>query len=120
MMDDFEEHALVIKALTDGLGGCVEWDDRSATKVRNDPDLSGFTPEFIRRALIHLVRNGSLSVQQVPEKRAEWGHYRFYYKAILPFKEFRHGLFVELRMVDADDPEYPVVLLVNAHPERKS
>ncbi len=105
--------------MTDGLGAVWSGMAESADKVRSDPELSGLTPEFIRKELIRLMRSGLVSVQQVPEKRAEWAHYRFYYKAILPFKEFRHGLFVELRMDDADDPDYPVVLLVNAHPERR-
>jgi hypothetical protein len=118
-MDDPEEFALVVKALLDGLGGCVEWDDDSACRVRNDPNLRDFTPEFIKREVIRCVRNASASVVQKPEKRERWmDEYRFYYKVILPLPEFRDGVFVELRLVDAD-PDVPMVLLVNAHPEVK-
>ena len=38
-MADPHERALVVKALTAGLGGCVEWDETSADLVRGNPDL---------------------------------------------------------------------------------
>ncbi len=57
-------------------------------------------------------------IQQVKEQRPEHGDFEFYYKAIIPVAEFRHGLFVEMCLTD-DDADYPVVLIVNAHPQRK-
>jgi hypothetical protein len=32
---------------------------------------------------------------------------------------FKHGLFVEMRLTGDDDPDYPEVTLVGAHPQRK-
>jgi hypothetical protein len=55
-MDDIEELALVEKAVLEGLGGCVEWDGKSADRVRENPDLRGLTPEGIKSELIHCLR----------------------------------------------------------------
>jgi hypothetical protein len=120
-MDDPEEHALVAKALSEGLGGCVEWDEKSADHVRNDPDLQGLRPLYIRAELIQYVKaQGGQVVQQVKEKRDHWRDlYAFYYKVILPIGGFKHGLFVEMRLTGDDDPDYPEVTLVGAHPQRK-
>jgi hypothetical protein len=53
-------------------------------------------------------------VQQIVEKRPHWSHRQYYYKAIVPYPHlFRKGLFVEMELYD--DPDLPVVLLVNAH-----
>ncbi len=72
-MDDPKEHALVAKALSEGLGGCVEWDEKSADRVRNDPDLQGLSPRYIREEVIRYVRaQGGQVVQQVREKRENW------------------------------------------------
>lgn len=39
-MDDPEEHALVLRALTSRLSNCVFWkNERTSLRVRNDPDL---------------------------------------------------------------------------------
>jgi len=38
-----------------------------------------------------------------------------YYKVIIPVDDFRHGVFVEIRLTGDDDPEYPEVTLFNAH-----
>ena len=107
MIDDPDEHALVVKALQDGLGNCVIWHEKGAQLVRDDTALRGVTPEFILRAVIQLVRTAtspSSVVRQVAEKREGWrDHYRFYYKVILPVMGFKHGLFVEMRLTD-DDP----------------
>lgn len=117
-MDEPDEYSLVIKALKDGLGNCVVWDEKSAALVRSNPDLKGFTPEFMRRELIRLVRNGQVVVKQVVEKRHWKEYYQYWYMVIFPFGEFKTGLFVEMRLVDPDEPEFefPVVALVGAHP----
>lgn len=121
-MDDPEEHALVVKALLEGLSNCVFWHEKGARLVREDRELEGLTPAFIRRVLVDFVRAqpdaGSLVVQ-VAEQREGWRDaYRFYYKVILPVDGFRHGLFVEMRLTD-DDPEFPGVTIVRAHAQRK-
>ena len=119
-MEDPEELTFVVKALNDGLGGCVEWDEKSANLVRNHPDLKGLTPALIRRELIRLVRSEQVTVKQVEEQRHWKINYKYYYKALVPVEGFKNGLFVELRLVDCDDPDFPVVLLVGAHPQIKT
>jgi hypothetical protein len=121
-MDDPEEHALVVKALQDGLSNCIIWHEKGARLVREDPELQGLTPAFIRQEVIDFVRtqaNAAAAVKQVPEQRDEWrDRYRFYYKVILPVDGFRHGLFVEMRLTD-DDQDFPGVTIVRAHAQRK-
>ena len=97
--------------------GCCEWHDRAFRRVRNDADLQGLTPEAVRQLLLDFVAAGG-SIQQAKEQRPEYGDYEFYYKTVIPVAGFLHGLFVELRLTD-DDADYPVALLVNAHPQRK-
>jgi len=38
-MHDPADHDLVFKALRDGLGGYVEWDETSARNVLDDPEM---------------------------------------------------------------------------------
>src|SRR5207248_7286437 len=106
-MDDHKEHALVIKALRDGLGNRVVWHGKGAQLVRDDPELRGLSPEFILGEVIRLVRASAdpeSIVRQVPEKREGWrDKYRFYYRVVLPVQGFKHGLFVELRLTGDDD-----------------
>jgi hypothetical protein len=117
-MDDPEEHALVVKALRDGLGNCVVWHEKGVKLARDDGTLQGATPEWILREVIRLARttpDPASLVRQVPERREGWrDQYRFYYKVILPVQGLKHGLFVEMRLRD-DDPEFPKVTLVRAH-----
>ncbi len=116
-MDDPAEHALVLRSLASGLSNCVSWkNDRTSLRVRNDPDLKGLTPEGIKRELLAFVAGGG-EVMQVAESRGEFRDYRYYYKAILPLGGFDRGVFVEMVLVD-DDPDFPLVALVNAHPQR--
>src|SRR5215468_1275891 len=90
---------LVIKAISCRVIGCVEWEPRQADRLRGDPDLQGLTPEEIQRELIEYVASGGGKVRQVKEKRPQWSHREFYYKAIVPFQElFRKGLFVEMEL----------------------
>ena len=121
LMDDPEEHALVVKALWDGLGNCVKWHEKGLKLARDDATLRGVTPAWILSEVIRLVRTSpdpASVVRQVPEKREGWrDQYRFYYKVILPVPGFKHGLFVEMRLRD-DDPEFPAVTLVRAHTQK--
>lgn len=120
-MHDPAEHALVVKALVDGLSNCVLWDAQSARIVRGDDELKGLTIAGIKRELILFVRaEGGTVVKQIIEKRPEWSvHFRYYYKVILPMNGFKHGLFVEMRLTNGDDPDLPEVTLVGAHPQRR-
>jgi hypothetical protein len=115
-MIDPDEHALVMKALRSGLSNCVEWiSERTILRIRNDPDCHGLTPEGIRQELLDFIRAGGEVIQK-EETRPEYAHYRFFYKAVLPIEGFPRGFFVELVLHD-DDPDYPEVRVVNAHPQ---
>ncbi|WP_169981203.1 hypothetical protein [Tautonia rosea] len=115
-MEDPEEHGLVHKALTSGLSNCVEW--KSGVGRHNVlRDLDGFTAKHVKDLLLDYVRNGGTIKQVVEDRPGYCDQYRFYYKAIIPHDEFRHGIFVEIILVD-DDPEVPMVSLVSAHPQR--
>jgi hypothetical protein len=112
---DPDELALVIKALTCGVRGCVEWKRNVDDRIRSDPFLKGLTPEGIQEDAIAFVKKNSDKVIQVSETRPQYDHRAFYYKVIIPYPElFRRGLFVEMELYDSD-PEVPTVLLVNAH-----
>jgi hypothetical protein len=116
-MEDPAEHALVVKALNDGLSNCVLWDEKGAQLVIEELNIR---PRLIRQStILHVRREGGGVVKQRDECREHWRDlYRFYYMVILPFEGFRHGLFVEMRLTD-EDPDVPVVTLVRAHPELK-
>jgi hypothetical protein len=117
-MIDPAEHALVVKALTEGLGDCVEWDQKAADRLGgSNSELRGYTPQAVKRETIQYVRRyGGAVVDQRVEDRDGWRDlYRFYYRILLPLEEFRHGLFVEVRLTDDEDPDLPEVRFVNAH-----
>ena len=65
---DEHELSLVVKALTSGLSNCVEWDERAATRVRNDSKMQSWTAEAVRRELLAFVATGG-EVIQVDETR---------------------------------------------------
>jgi hypothetical protein len=115
------EHALVVKAICDGLGNCFLWDERRALNAKNDPDLRGLTTSYIRSEVVAYVRSrGPSVVKQKRETRENWrDSYDYFYYVILPVKGFKHGVFVEMVLSSADDPDYPEVTLVGAHPQRK-
>src|SRR6266571_2859389 len=97
--------------------GCCEWHDRTFRRVQADPDLHGLMPVAIRQLLIDFVEAGGV-IEQVKERRPEYAEYEFYYKAVLDVASIPLGLFVEIRMLDADI-DCPAVLIVNAHPQRR-
>jgi hypothetical protein len=117
-MGDPDKLALVVKALTIGIRGCVEWHHKEVDRVRDEMFDSGLSPEGIKDALIAFARGGG-KILQVKEQREERKNRRDYnYKAILPIPSvFSKGLFVELELVDSDE-DYPEVLLVNAHEQK--
>lgn len=116
-MADPRERALVVKALQKGLGGGVEWDRRAAERVISD---NAFSPKDVRRRLIeHVRRHGENSVKQRGEGRERWrDEFDYVYEVIVPYEGLKHGLYVEMRLVD-DDPDEPVVVIVNAHRQLK-
>jgi hypothetical protein len=105
----------ILEAVT--ITGCCEWHGQVLDRIRHDRYLRGLTPESIRKAFIQFVGAGGV-IQQVPENRPEYNDRAYYYKAILPLPEFKHGLFVEIVLAQAD-PELPGVLLVNAHEQNR-
>lgn len=114
-MEDPEEHALVVKALTEGLSNCVEWKTKSAELLLEQYDLN---PGYVRRETIRHVRaqKGS-AVEQRNEIRGEFrADHRFWYRVILPLEGYPRGFFVEMILTRDDDPDFPVVTLVSAHP----
>jgi hypothetical protein len=64
MDENPDELALVIKALTCGVGGCVEWNRKEAERVRRDRFLKGLTPDGVQGALIDYVKNHNGRVLQ--------------------------------------------------------
>jgi hypothetical protein len=115
---DPTEHALVVQAITCGVGGCCEWDEKAAKRFRSAPPLPGLTPEGVKDDLVAYVQGGANRVVQVIEKRSEYNDRRFYYKVILPMHGLRHGLFVEI-VLDDEDPELPTVRIVDAHEQTR-
>jgi hypothetical protein len=114
------ELALVCKAIALGetTGGCCEWNEKAARRIRERPPCEGLTPEGVRQLLIEFVVRQGGKVIQVKERRAEHPDRQFYYKAIVPVASFVHGLFVELVVTD-DDDDYPSVAIVNAHEQTR-
>lgn len=111
-------HQLVVQALTCTLSNCVEWiNDKEASRVQSDPTNQGLSPEEIKELVRAYVRlRGPSCVEQLREDRENWRHIReYWYRVIVPIKGFPRGLFVELELID-EDPEVPVVVLLNAHP----
>jgi len=116
-MKDPAQLELVVKALTCGVTGCVDWEPKQAERVRLDADLRGLSPRRIALMVIDHVMNGG-AVFQVEEKRPQWSHRDYYYKVIVPYPEFfTKRLFIEMELLD-DDPDLPVVMLVNAHEQK--
>lgn len=108
--------ALVRKAFCSNLSNCVMWrDDRTMRRVESEGlDDIGLTSAAVRLMTIKHVQGGG-AVYQIEEKRAEYrSRHRYWYKILLEIDGVEKPLFVE-SVLDDDDPEYPVVLLVNAH-----
>jgi hypothetical protein len=117
-MSNPAELALVEKALTSRVDGCVLWHPKQAALVRRAMKLLGLTPEFIQEEVIRHVQGGG-RVRQVKESREKWKDERdYYYKVIVPMPDlFAKGLFVEMELLD-DDLDLPEVRLVNAHEQK--
>jgi hypothetical protein len=114
-----EELDLVRKAIVMGktVTGCFEWDDRARPRVQADSALLRLSPDAIRNLAIEFVEEGGI-IRQVREQRPEYGEFDFYYKIVLAGEGLPLGLFVEMRLTDADE-DCPTVMLVNAHPQTK-
>ncbi len=119
-MDETTQLELVRKAITSRLGGCCEWDDKAAQRVRSDRSLEGLSPEEIQERLQDYVTDHPEAVMARRESREEYrGVCDFWFRVILPVPGFTHGLFVELVLEDDPDPDVPGVVIVNAHEQRR-
>lgn len=77
-------------------------------------DETGLTATAVKKLTIEHVRNGG-SIYQIKEKREEYRiFHKFWYKILVSLNGIEKSLFVEAVLHD-NDPEFPVVLLVNAH-----
>jgi hypothetical protein len=116
-MSNPAEKGIVEKALTSGVGGCVEWHPKEAQRVRKELAIYRLTPEGILKETIKFVQGGG-NVHQVKETRSERSHREYYYKVIMPIPGlFRNGLFVEMELEDPD-PDVPTVTLLDAHEQK--
>jgi hypothetical protein len=117
-MQDPDELALVIKAITSGLSNRLFWkNDATENRIRNDRELRGLTPRGIKRELIRFVTADGL-VEQVAETREIYrDEHLFYYKVIIDISGLPSPLFVEMVLHDPD-PDVPMVCIVNAHLQR--
>lgn len=110
------ELGLVLKAFGSRLSNCVMWRDaRTMRRVETEGlGETGLRATAVLQLTLNHVRGGG-SVYQIEEKRAEYRvQHRYWYKILLEIDGEVKPLFVEAILHD-DDPEYPVVLLVNAH-----
>jgi hypothetical protein len=117
-MSDPAKLALAEAAIVSGVTGCYEWDNKEAERVRGDPSLQGLTPEYIRERLHEFIRLQGGKLLQIAEKRPEYSHRVYCYKAIIPEPGFTFGFFVELELT-VEDPDLPCVVLLNAHPQSR-
>jgi hypothetical protein len=117
MNDPAAQLELVRKALTSGLSNCVEWvSDNVQRRIHKDTALVPLTPRLITRLVIEHAKNGG-TISQRKEDREVWKDLReFWYFVVVPAEGFPRGLFVEMELQD-DDPDVPVVILLNAHPQ---
>lgn len=117
-MQDSRELALVLQALTCTLSNCVLWkDDRTQQRIRADRELQGLTPKGIKNLVREFARSNG-TIVQVRETRPEYADgYDFYFRAVMTVEDLPLPLFVEMVLSD-DDPDCPVVSIVNAHLQR--
>lgn len=115
-MPDPDDVELVRKAILSSITGDCEWTDSVIRIMRSDPSLSGFTVKGLTALLQdHLAQGGS--IDRRTEMRSEYPQ-ECWYRVIVPMTQFKHGLFVEIILVD-EDPEAPAVQIVSVHEQRK-
>jgi len=115
---DPAELALVRKAITCGTGGCCEWHAKAEAIFRDEVALPGQTPLGVKDDLIEYVSQGG-EVKQMKEQREEYREERAYwYKVVLAVPELKHGLFIEIILVNRD-PDLPEVRIVRAKPSTR-
>ncbi len=119
-MDEATALDLVRRAITSRLGGCCEWDERAARRVREDRNLGGLSPEDITELLQDHVTADPDAVKLRHERREEYrGIFDFWFRVLLPVSGLPGGVFVEIVLEDDPDPDVPGVVIVNAHEQRR-
>lgn len=111
---------LVHKAITAGMYGNIEFKESAYRQLRDDSEMQGFTPQGIRALLRDHVRAGNvldIRSETRTEKLAEDPDDPYWYRAVLPVPAFPKGLFLEIKLIDADEVE-PFVQIVSVHQQR--
>lgn len=113
-MDDPEEHAKVMQALTCTLGNSVFWKGKARDRAATDSELQGLTTTAILADLRNHARSGG-EIEQKRESREDWADdFDFVHIALLEYDFLLRPLFVEMCLI-GDDPEFPEVAIVSAH-----
>jgi hypothetical protein len=115
-MPDPDDLELVRRAILSTTTGDCEWSDSAVRRMQSDPSLSELTPKGVTLLLQDYVAQGG-SIDRRTEKRLEYPQ-DYWYRVIVPVVQFKHGLFVEIILVD-EDPEAPAVQIVSVHEQRK-
>jgi len=117
MMTPEEEMELVLHAIRETASGYLIWERREENRVRRELTPQNITSEAVRFLLQDFVRSGN-PIEARKEERPHWMDRRErWYCAIIPIDKLANGLFVEFWLMN-DEPDNPIVEIVNAHPER--
>jgi hypothetical protein len=114
-MPDPDDVELVRRAILSSTTGDCEWSTSASRRMRSDPSLSGLTEEGVTILLQEYAAQGG-SIDRRTEKRTEYPQ-DYWYRVIVPVKQFKHGIFIEIILVD-EDPESPAVEIVSVHEQR--
>ena len=120
-MDNPSELSVVYKAFQMSWGpggyvsGFVDWGPKGYANTQRNLARLGLTPEGAWELAVDFVRQGG-QITQRTEKRREYCDREYYYRVVFPFDGVPRGIFVELVVVQ-DDPDDPIVHIVNAHPQ---
>jgi hypothetical protein len=114
---------LVHKAICAGALGQIEWLPKAVELIRQHPRMrgKGFTPNGIKADVrAHVLANGIGCIQAQKETDAFWLEQHpddpWWYKVVIEVDEFPQGLFVKLRLVDAEESQDPWVTIIGCHP----
>jgi hypothetical protein len=114
---------LIHAAAASNLSNCFDWlDDIVQRNVRQRDDLRGLTLSTIKRLAREWIADHNGRIYERPGSRpVDSGRRDYWYYVIVPVNstdDFPRGLFVEMELEEPYDTEFPVVYLLNAHPER--
>ncbi len=115
-MGDPEELELVYRAFRHEDKGCVAYPSpRKFQQVAELSELEGLDPFHIRDLARDFVRAGG-QIDQRPDNEPAFVGDRYWYRLLVPIEGLkRPELFIKAKLIDYDDPEYPLVHLVSVH-----